>query len=139
MSMTSNRPYLFRAFYEWILDNNCTPYLLVNPKVKGVELPEAYINDDSVVLNLSPQAIHNYQVNNQNIEFNARFGGISTNIKVTMPAVLAIYAKENGQGMYFTPENEPKPPKPTKKTTRSKVSSSSTRRGERPNLRLVKS
>ncbi|MGF1526549.1 MAG: ClpXP protease specificity-enhancing factor [Candidatus Competibacterales bacterium] len=99
--MTSNRPYLIRALYEWILDNQMTPYLLVNAEVGGVQVPSQHVKDGRIILNLKPAAIDALQLGNDAIEFNARFGGIPFSIRIPPAAVLAIYAPENGQGMAF--------------------------------------
>lgn len=104
MALTSTRPYLIRAIYEWILDNHCTPYLLVDAGVVGVQVPRHVINDGQVVLNLSPMAVDRLELGLEEIRFNARFSGQSHVVIVPVPAVQAIYAKENAQGMMFPPE-----------------------------------
>ncbi|MEY3660476.1 MAG: hypothetical protein RLZZ169_1301 [Pseudomonadota bacterium] len=113
MPMTTHRPYLVRALNEWILDNNCTPYLLVNAFEKGVEVPQNYVKDGQIVLNISPIAVQGLVITNAGIEFNGRFGGIPTRVYVPTAAVMGIYARENGQGMIFDrDENNPDPPPP---------------------------
>ena len=102
--MTSSRPYLIRALYQWIVDNGVTPYVLVDAAVEGVDVPVQYIQDGKIVLNVAPMAVHNLTLADDAVTFNARFGGKSTDIFVPTEAVLAIYAKENGQGMMFTEE-----------------------------------
>ena len=102
--MTSSRPYLIRALYQWIVDNGVTPYVLVDAAVEGVDVPPQYIQDGKIVLNVAPMAVHNLTLGDDEITFNARFGGKGTDIFVPTEAVLAIYAKENGQGMMFTEE-----------------------------------
>src|SRR5690625_6988276 len=99
--MTSNRPYLVRAMYEWILDNDCTPYLLVDAESRGTVVPREFVRDGQIVLNLSPSAVINLVMDNQAIQCNARFGGTPMAIHVPTGAVLGIYARENGQGMLF--------------------------------------
>ena len=101
MSMTSHRPYLVRALYEWILDNNCTPYILVNALEQGVEVPQNHVKDGQIVLNIAPVAVQGLLVSNEGLEFNGRFGGIPTRVYVPSVAIMGIYAKENGQGMIF--------------------------------------
>ena len=103
-SMTSNRPYLFRALNEWILDNQLTPFLLVDASVKGVEVPEQHIKDGKIILNITPSAIQEIAFENEWIYFSARFGGQPFMINIPISAVLAIYAKENGRGMMFAEE-----------------------------------
>ncbi len=98
------KPYVFRAIYQWILDNELTPHMLVDAGYPGVVVPEALVEDGRIVLNLRPQAIQGFNISNELIEFNARFSGKAMRLSVPMPAVLAIYAKENGQGMMFEPE-----------------------------------
>ena len=101
MSMTSNKPYLVRAFYDWIIDNDCTPHVVVNAMAVGVEVPQVYVTDGQVVLNLAPRAVTAFNLDNEGISFNTRFGGVPTNIHVPMHAVIGIYARENGEGMAF--------------------------------------
>jgi len=120
MSMTSSRPYLIRALYDWIVDNQCTPYVLVNALADEVLVPQDYVSPDGqVTLNISPTAIVDFVMDNNSLSFSARFGGISTGIYVPCHAVLGIYAKENQQGMIFEPESDPQPP-PQKKSASKK-------------------
>lgn len=116
MSMNSNRPYLIRAFYEWILDNECTPYVVVDAYYQGVEVPQQFVNDGQIVLNLAPRAVTGLQLDNTEITFNTRFGGVPTDIYLPVNAVLGIYARENGQGMVFQPEPGEKSKKDNAKT-----------------------
>ncbi len=112
--MTSNRPYLIRAIHEWLLDNQCTPYMLVSAEAEGVEVPRQYVKEGKIVLNISPQAVEGLQLGNDTVSFLARFGGVSQMVSVPVEAVLAIYAKENGRGMMFSEEEpEPDEPQPT--------------------------
>ena len=103
--MTPRRPYLFRAFYDWILDNDLTPYIVVNTSVYGVLVPQEFVQNNQIVLNIAPQSVGQYVSNNEQIEFNTRFSGVPQHIVVPMAAVEAIYARENGVGMGF--EDEP--------------------------------
>ncbi|OCG33904.1 ClpXP protease specificity-enhancing factor [Gilliamella apicola] len=103
--MTPRRPYLFRAFYDWILDNDLTPYIVVNTSVYGVLVPQEFIRNNQIVLNIAPQSVGQYLATNEQIEFNARFSGVPQHIVVPMAAIEAIYARENGVGMGF--EDEP--------------------------------
>ncbi|GAA4648560.1 ClpXP protease specificity-enhancing factor [Kistimonas scapharcae] len=107
MSMTSSRPYIIRALYEWIVDNDCTPYLLVDTTVPGVDVPDQFAGEEQVVLNLAPMAIRDLDVSNEAVMFLARFGGRTFQVCVPVGAVMAIYAKENGQGMVFEVEAQP--------------------------------
>lgn len=104
MEMTSTRPYLIRAIYEWILENRCTPYLLADATAAGVRVPPQAIKDGQVVLNLAPMAIDRLDLGLDEVRFHARFSGQSLQVTVPVSAVLAIYAKENAQGMMFPPE-----------------------------------
>ena len=98
-TMTSNRPYLLRALYEWINDNEMTAHLLVDATRDGVQVPRSAIKEGRVVLNVAPRAVAQLDLNNREVRFNARFGGVSQQVIVPMTAVLAIYALETGQGM----------------------------------------
>ncbi len=103
--MVSSRPYLVRAVHEWIVDSGLTPHLLVDGGVDGVEVPNEALQDGKVILNVSPQAVRDLIMDNELITFVARFGGVSRAVSVPMPAVQAVYARENGRGMMF-PEEE---------------------------------
>ncbi len=107
--MTPGRPYIMRALYEWIVDNDCTPYVLVDATIAGVMVPEQYVKDGQIVLNISPSAVMELNIANDLLSFNGRFGGVATDVLVPITAVVGIYARENGQGMVFEPE-EPSPP-----------------------------
>lgn len=134
MSMTSSRPYLIRALYDWIVDNQCTPYILVNALADDVLVPQDYVNPDGqVVLNVSPSAVVDFQMDDNRLMFRARFGGVPTDIFVPCAAVMGIYAKENQQGMIFEPEPEPETPPPPKNKPKGNSSSSN-----RPSLKVVK-
>lgn len=127
--MTSSRPYLIRALYEWIVDNGCTPHIVVNAMAKGVEVPQQYVNKDGqIVLNIAPRAVSGLEMTNQAITFSARFGGIPTQIHVPCYAVMGVYARENGQRMMFESEPEPENTPPDDNGGE----------GRRPSLRVVK-
>ena len=97
--MTSNRPYLLRALYEWIGDNDMTPHLLVDATFEGVQVPKSTIKDGRVVLNIAARAVAQLDMGNREVRFKARFGGVSQSVVVPLAAILAIYAQETGQGM----------------------------------------
>lgn len=99
--MTSNRPYLVRALYEWICDNGLTPYLLVDASADGVRVPPQSVRDGRVVLNVAPRAVTKFEMDNDLVSFQARFAGVPMLVLAPMDAILAIYAMENGQGMLF--------------------------------------
>lgn len=102
--MTSSKPYLVRALYEWILDNDTTPYILVDTSSEQVLIPPGIANDGKVVLNLAPQAIQNLEVTNDHVSFSARFNGVVEDIFCPIGSLMAIYARENGEGMMFPAE-----------------------------------
>jgi len=104
--MTSHRPYLLRALYEWIADNGMTPHLLVDATRPGVRVPPHTVKDGRVVLNVAERAVARLQMDNEAVAFTARFGGVSHPVLVPVGAVLAIYARETGQGMAL-PEETP--------------------------------
>jgi len=129
--MTSNRPYLVRALYEWLMDNQMTPHLLVDARAAGAAVPSQFVKEGKIVLNISPSAVRGLVLGNDQISFNARFGGIAMDVLLPTAAVLGIYARENGRGMLFPDDEpaasssgeEPEPPKPPR---------------ERPSLKVVK-
>jgi stringent starvation protein B len=126
--MTSQKPYLIRTLYEWLIDNGSTPYLLVDTSFEGVIVPEAFINDSKIILNIAPDAVQHYEVDNENIHFSARFSGKRMELFIPIDAVLGIYSKENNQGMFFD-KNQTTPPTPPSKSTKEKA---------RPKLMIVK-
>jgi stringent starvation protein B len=123
--LTSIRPYLIRAFYDWILDNQLTPHLLVDATVNGVIVPPRYVKDGKIVLNVAPSAVRALKMDNDLVAFSARFGGAPFDISVPVRAVEAIYSRENGKGMVFPPDEEvgpddnldPPPAEPPKRPT----------------------
>ncbi len=134
MVMTSSRPYLIRALYEWIVDNEFTPHIAVDAHASNVQVPQQYVNKDGqIVLNVAPHAVIGLELGNKAVSFNARFGGIPTDIYVPCHAILGIYARENGQGMMFEREAEPDPEPPKAKVKKQKSSAEA-----RPSLRIVK-
>jgi len=108
--MTSNRPYLLRALYEWISDNNMTPHILVDAGFDGVDVPEQAVQKGKVILNIDNAAVHELELGNELLTFTARFSGRKHDVSVPLEAVLAIYSKENGQGMMFAQDDEPLTP-----------------------------
>lgn len=127
--MTPSRPYLIRALYEWILDNGMTPYVLVDVANEEVIVPQQYVENGRIVLNVNPSAVQNLQLGNELLELDARFSGQPMHVSVPVMSVIAIYARENGKGMVFTEEDgdgDNPPPPPEKEETK------------RPALRVVK-
>jgi len=142
--MTSYRPYLLRALTEWINDNGMTPHILVDASVPGVQVPPGAVREGRVVLNIAERAVVGLHIDNAWIGFTARFGGVSQPVNVPVNAVLAVYARETGQGMVLPEESglphdghegedghdgpdatPPSPPEPPPA-------------GKRPHLRVVK-
>ena len=102
--MISNRSYLLRAFYDWIVDNHLTPYILLDAEIPHVEIPTQYVKEGKITLNISIDAVLHLKIDNKAIQFDASFNGQSMLVYAPIKAVLAIYARENGQGMVFTEE-----------------------------------
>ena len=103
---TSTRPYLLRALYEWCADNGFTPFIAVAVDA-SVSVPQEFVRDGEIVLNISMDATSGLLIGNDAIEFKGRFGGVARDIYVPVHRVLAIYARENGQGMAFPLANGP--------------------------------
>lgn len=135
--MASLKPYFIRAVYDWIVDHNFTPYLLVNAESKEVIVPRQYIHEGKIILNLRPQAVQALSLGNQDIAFSARFGGHPMQVSVPIKAVLAIYAQENGKGMVFDEEDEDEDPPPLSPNEEERHSSASSKK-QRPALKVVK-
>ncbi|MGG2140943.1 ClpXP protease specificity-enhancing factor [Symbiopectobacterium sp. RP] len=102
--LSPRRPYLLRAFYDWLLDNQLTPHLVVDVSLPGVMVPMEFARDGKIVLNIAPRAVGGLELADDSVRFNARFGGVPRQVYVPMAAVLAIYARENGAGTMFEPE-----------------------------------
>jgi stringent starvation protein B len=128
--MTSSRPYLLRAIYEWLADNGLTPQLVVDAGREGVEVPREYVKDGLIVLNVSPGAVRGLSLGNERIEFGARFAGTPRQISLPVGAVVGIHARETGVGMSF-PKEDPEPEPPPSE-------GSGPARPARPSLRVVK-
>jgi len=102
--VTSSKPYLLRAIYQWLVDNKLTPHLLVDASVPRVHVPDRFIEDNQIILNISPNAVRHLDISNDDIRFAARFAGVVYQIVVPVAAVKSIYAFENGRGMLFDDE-----------------------------------
>ena len=131
--MNSSVPYLVRALNEWILDNGCTPYLVVDATVVGVDVPRDFVSDGQIVLNISPNAVRDLEVGTDWILFRGRFGGVAHDITVPIEAVLGVVAKENGEGMWFPRKGEGDDPKPPASPPEPPTGSDG-----KPSLRVVK-
>lgn len=104
--MLSNKPYLIRAFYDWIVDSKCTPLLVVDATLPRCNVPKEYVENGEIILNIAPEAIRDLKIGNSMVEFKASFSGIAHLISAPIRAVMAVYAEENGQGMFFDVEAE---------------------------------
>ena len=129
--MTTNRPYLLRALYEWIADNHLTPHILVDAGIEGVDVPDQAVQKGKVILNIDQAAVRGLDMANDWLTFNARFSGREHAVAVPVDAVLAIYAKENGQGMMFAPDDGSEPPQGPEDGPGDKIQ-------KRPHLKVVK-
>ncbi len=143
-NMTPSRPYLLRAFYEWLLDNDMTPHLLVDANARMVQVPQQFARDGQIVLNIAPQAVVAFTMDNEAISFNARFGGVPQQLYIPMAAVLAIHSRENGAGTFFPPEpayaawQEVQPASAEKTDVSDGDRAQSPRPDGRPTLRIIK-
>ena len=114
--MKSPRSYLLNALYDWILDSNCTPYIVFKADGGGIDVPDGYVEDGRIVLNISPVSVRNLSIGESEVTFDGRFGGRAHRVVAPTGRAIAIYAKETGQGMSFEPEetapgsDAPKPP-----------------------------
>jgi stringent starvation protein B len=136
--VNSSRPYLLRALYEWIVDNDCTPHVIVDAERPGVDVPQEYIKDGQIVLNLSPTAVIELQLGDEAVSFNGRFGGRPVDIYIPVAAILGIYARENGQGMAFDPEETGDGPVDGGDGPAGGKPPTTLRPGGRPSLKVVK-
>ena len=136
--MNSTRPYLIRAINEWACENDLTPHLLVNALADDVVVPTQFVNDGQIVLNISPSAVQSIELGNEWILFSARFSGKAMNIEVPVEAVLAIYARENGQGIFFPDEDASPDPEKGGGQTQSSEKKTGGKKAEKPLLKVVK-
>lgn len=137
MSQRSRRPYLIRAIYDWATDNGFTPHLLVAADVEGVSVPREYVQEGRITLNVSPMAVQSLDLHADPIWFSARFGGRACEVTVPVGAVLAVFARENGEGIVFG-DIEPTPPKDTQPEAAKEDAPAKPKAGNRSHLRVVK-
>ena len=102
--MTSLRPYLMQALIDWIIDNDCTPYAIIDCTVDGTQTLKEHATDGKLVLNLSAAATRNLLVDDRTVSVDCRFQGRAVHIEAPVGAVIAVYARENGKGMAFEAE-----------------------------------
>ncbi|MBB1485494.1 ClpXP protease specificity-enhancing factor [Oceanospirillum sediminis] len=142
--MSSSRPYLIRALYEWLADNDLTPYIAVDATIDNVMVPEQHVHDGQIVLNIAMSSVRELDISNEAISFSARFGGVPQHVYVPVMAVMAIYARENAQGMAFGQEPEVPDPEPDNGLSVMSESLSDTeaepseKKSSRPSLKVVK-
>ncbi len=136
MSQRSRRPYLIRAIYDWATDNGFTPHLLVAADVEGVSVPREYVQEGRITLNVSPMAVQSLDLHADPIWFSARFGGRACEVTVPVGAVLAVFARENGEGIVFGDIETP--PKDTQPEPASVEAPAKPKAGNRSHLRVVK-
>lgn len=128
--MISTKPYLIRAIRDWALDNSFTPQILVDATAEGVRVPQRHVTDGQIVLNIADQAVEMLEMGNETLSFAARFNGAPHDVDVPVEAVLAIFARENGQGIFFKePDGSPGPGAEDEKGSDKPV---------KPTLKLVK-
>ena len=111
--MTPTKPYLLRAIFEWAEDNGFTPQVLVNAEVDGVELPEEHVVDGQIVLNIGSSAVQIHVMDNDCLSFSARFSGVERDIFLPIESILAVFARENSQGIFFEDIDEDLDPDPS--------------------------
>ena len=137
--MTPCRPYLIRAFYDWIVDNQMSPYVLVDARCEGVKLPNSCLVDEQVILNISPASVRNLQLDREYILFDTRFSGKAWQVVVPVHAVQAIYAQENQAGMVFDQQFEHDIKDEYKLPVAKPVDTDSQSSRSKPVLKIVKS
>jgi len=147
MQFSSNKPYLLRAIYEWVVDNEGTPHVVLFADNPQVMVPQQYIDNGKIILNISPSAAEELLIDDEGLSFKARFGGSPYEIFSPMNAVMSLYASETGEGMSFDIENEippddtpPKPsgPKSLDKAKPAKKPTIKPNKSKRPALKIVK-
>jgi stringent starvation protein B len=133
--MTPLKYHLLRAAYDWAVENGFTPHVIVDASGPGVQVPARYVENGRIVLNVHPQAVQRFEFTDQGIRFAARFGGASQAVNLPLAAVLAVYARENGQGVSFSDKSGAEGNVPTD-PDKTPPSGTATRKG--PALKIVK-
>lgn len=143
--MTSTKPYLLRAIFEWAEDNSFTPQVLVNAEMDEVEVPLAHVVDGQIVLNISSSAVRLHVMDNECVSFSARFSGIEHDLYLPMDAIMAIFARENSQGIFFEemggstdPDPDPTSKKVAKKTEPTPLNATSDTPKKPSHLKVIK-
>ena len=133
--MKSTKPYLLEAMHRWIVDSGATPYILARTDILGVVVPEGYAKDNKIVLNVSDQAVHDLSMTEHLVTFEAAFGGVEMQIRLPMPAILAIHASENGLGIEF--EEEQFAPPASDDDSQDTGGEGGLKAGDKPELRVL--
>lgn len=133
-SMLVQRPYLLRAYYDWIVDSEFTPHIIVDATKPAVEVPQQFVEDGKIVLNIAPRSVMQFSMDNEAVAFNARFSGQAMQVYVPLYAIEGIYARENGAGTIFPQESAYK--ELDKKAAEQDENKNNT--GKRPTLTVVK-
>ncbi len=141
--MTTTKPYLMRAIFEWAEDNGFTPQVLVNADAEGVEVPKAHVVDGQIVLNISSSAIQLHVMDNDCVSFSARFSGVEEDIFLPIDSILAIFARENSQGIFFEDsdgdDTDPEPSGPSRKVSKPTPLKTKTKpKRESSHLKIIK-
>lgn len=136
--MSSNRPYLVRAMYDWITDNGLTPYLMVDAEAPGVQVPAFSVKDGKVILNIAMRAVEALDLGNDRVRFQARFSGASHALSIPLEAIEAIYAQETGQGMMLPPDEPGTPPAAPLESSASTPATGGDEPPKRSHLRVIK-
>lgn len=137
MKFSSNRAYLLRAIYEWLLDNDATPHVVLFAENPQVLVPQHFVENGKIILNISPSAAQNLHIDNEGLSFSARFGGKPYNIYSPIGSVLALYASENGEGLSFEAEDFDDIP-PDSPPDISPANKKPKKNSKRPTLKVVK-
>ncbi len=137
--MNSSRPYLIRAIFEWVVDNGLTPYMLVDATQPNTAVPERFVEDGKIILNIAPQAVGGLNLGGDAVEFDARFSGVAQHVYVPVSSVKAIYAFENGRGMVFSEDDNDDDGSPVAPAGSSDGASGGKPSGKgKPTLKIVK-
>lgn len=131
--MLANKSYLAKAYYDWIVASHCAPYIMVNAELEGVKVPEQFIQDGKIILNVHPEAVRDLNITYHALTFRATFSGEEWHLSVPMPALMAVYAQEDGRGIMFNEDNEADPGDDTPPPEQSDQSKSK----GKPHLKLV--
>lgn len=137
--VTSKRPYLLRAWHEWMSDNLQTPHIVVDARHEDVQVPGQQVEDGKIILNISHNATRGLQLGNEVVQFHARFNGVDFPVQIPVSAVMAIYARETAQGMIFTGDDLDAEPNAEKgQATEDECPDGEASGDKRPDLKIVR-